>query len=143
MSGQKNTPRVMKRYRLPAYCDCREVIMRELDGKDELEAAIWADKHKSSAAADSPFAELQADHREAMRLSLVQVDGVAVNVGGVPFMAMNDWSLRTMRMISAFFADLNGVDPGELKNAVAAGEIITGGPIEEPEPAEVGGGVPR
>jgi len=115
----------MKLFKLPSYCDIATVVVRELDGKDELEAAIWADKNQNSALSDSAKALFQGEQRESIRLSLVQVDGVAVNVGGVPYMAMDDWSFRTQRFIREFYADLNGVELDELKNAVAGAEVLT------------------
>lgn len=119
------TPRTMKRYPLPEYCDCRSVVMRELDTRDEIEAAIWADKAANSALADSQMAAFQADQRESIRLALVEVDGVEVNVGGMPYKAMDGWSMRTMRFIREFYADLNGVEQDDLKNALKGAKVLT------------------
>lgn len=122
-AAQMYGPRLVKRYTLPDYCDCQSIVMRELDGKDELEAAIWADQNKSSVL-EGTMAAFQADQRESIRLSIVQVDDVAVNVDGAPFREMNEWSFRTMRFVREFFADLNGVEEGDLKNAVTGAEIM-------------------
>lgn len=132
---EPNGHRIMKRYSLPDYCDVATLVMRELDGTDEIEAAIWADKNKSSALASSPIAAMESEQRESIRLSLVEVDGEPVNVGGIPYAAMNDWSYRTMRFVNQFFLDLNGVEISEVKNAVAAGEIISN-PSQDPEDVE-------
>lgn len=124
-------PRLRKRYPLPDYCDCREVVMRELEAVDDVQSAIWADAHASSALKGSAIAAIQADKRESIRLSLVEVDGEPVNRDGVPFMAMDRWSHRTLIYIEAFFQDLNGVDMGDVKNAVAGGTVDVLAPQRE------------
>lgn len=118
-------PKLKKRYRLPAGCSVREVVMRELDGNDEVEAAVMAEQRASSATKGSVAGMIGAEQREAIRLSLCEVDGKPVNADGVPFMAMDRWTMRTMRAINRFFADLNGLPEDELKNAVAGAEVVT------------------
>jgi len=126
-----NAPRLIKRYPLPEYCDCREVVMRELEAKDDIQSAIWADQNASSALKGSAIAAIQADKRESIRCSLVEVDGEPVNLDGVPFMAMDSWSHRTLIYIEAFFNDLNGVEMEDVKKAVAGGAIVTATPRAE------------
>ena len=117
-----------KRYQLPDYCTVREVVMRELDGQDDIEASIWADKNATSAIRGSAVAAMVADQRESIRLSLLEVDGVPVNHDGIPFTAMDDWTSVTFRFLQQFYADLNGAKENDLKNSIAGAEIIVGNP---------------
>jgi hypothetical protein len=97
--------------------------MKELTAKDEIEAAVWADKFMSEALRNSAMAAIGAEQREAMRLSLVEVDGEPVNQNGVPFLAMDSWSLKTIRLAQTAFNDLNGVDAEDLKNFKASARV--------------------
>jgi hypothetical protein len=117
-----------KRYTLPDYCSVQSVVMRELDGQDDIEASIWADKNATSAIKDSAVAAMIADQRESVRLSLLEVDGKPVNHDGLPFMAMDNWTSRTMRFLLSFYADLNGAKEEDLKNSVAGAQEIVAYP---------------
>jgi len=123
--GPAKPTRMMKLFKVPPGMDFSSIVIRELDGTDELEAAIWADKNQNSALSDSVKAAFQGEQRECIRLSIVQVDGKAVNTNGLPFMAMDGWSFRSLRYLKEFFADLNGVEYDDVKNAVAGAEILT------------------
>jgi hypothetical protein len=101
---------------MPERCDVTELVMRELDGDDQIEASIWADKKLSSAMRDSAVAMYAAEQREAIRISLVEVDGQQVNLDGIPFSGMDTWSMRTMRFVLKAFADLNGAEASELES---------------------------
>jgi len=123
-----------KRYQLPDYCTIREVVMRELDGQDDIEASIWADKNATSAIKGSAVAAMVADQRESIRLSLLEVDGLPVNHDGIPYRAMDDFTSVTFRFLQQFYADMNGAKEDDLKNAIAGAEVITSHPRHtEPE----------
>ena len=127
-----------KRYTLPSYCSVQSVVMRELDGQDDIEASVWADKNASSTVKESAVAAMVADQRESIRLSLLEVDGKPVNHDGLPFMAMDHWSSRTFRFLQQFYGDLNGATNEDLKNAVTGAELIsrlTPGHGDSPEEA--------
>jgi hypothetical protein len=113
-----------KRFQLPDYCSIREVVMRELDGQDDIEASIWADKNATSAIKGSAVAAMVADQRESIRLSLLEVDGTPVNHDGIPFMAMDDFTSVTFRFLLQFYSDMNGAKEDDLKNAIAGAEIV-------------------
>lgn len=102
---------------------CKEFVMRELTAKDEIEAAIWADKKRSSAG-DGVLSIVGGEQREAMRLSFVAVDGKPVNEGGIPFVGMDNWTYRTMRFVQRAFADLNGVEQSDLDSFAEGAEIM-------------------
>lgn len=107
-----------KRFVLPKGLSCGEMVVRELSGKDDLTAAQRADAKLSADEKLNPIVSMQVQRREAMRLSLVEVDGRKVNLGE-PFMNLDDWSQRTVVFLSRAFEELNGVKEDELKNFLA------------------------
>lgn len=133
MATGKGSGQLRKRYRLPAGCSCNEFVMRELTNKDRVEAAIWADQHKNAAAPDDAYAQVDQRLHEAVRLALVAVDGEAVNANGVPYMALDKWTERTMTFAMRAYQDLNGIDPEEVEDFLRGAEIVseTPGPDSE------------
>lgn len=118
---------MQKRFTLPDYCTVGEFVMRELTAKDELTASIFAEKFMSDALRNSAVATIAAEQREAMRIALVEVDGKPVNVDGIPYMAMDEWSMRTIRFAQMAFNELNGIESDDLKNFRAGGQIVDPG----------------
>lgn len=126
---RSNGAPLKKRYKLPAGCNCREFIMRELQNRDSIEAGIWADRNAS--AADSDRGRLAAELVESVRLSLVEVDGKRMQPG-MPFMEMDNWSQRTMRFLLEAYQELNGVQEEELGNFMATAELVEDKPSSDP-----------
>lgn len=128
-------PRLQKRFTLPEGCSCREFVMRELDGNDELQIALWVEKKTTGVIANNAIALMKLETRESQRMALVEVDAVAVNVNGIPYAAFDKWTQRTMRFAIDAFGELNGVDMDELKNFRAGAEVVgaTTTPAEEDE----------
>lgn len=92
--------------------------MRELLARDEY--AVSASLH--SRDTDDSMIRFN----ESLRVSLVEVDGIPVNRGGIPYQAMDEWSARTMRFATKAFLDLNGnVEEAELADFVTAGEVVS------------------
>lgn len=116
-------PRLKKLWKLPPGCDIKSFVMREVGAKDEMEAAIWAEKSLSSAERTNAMAVVGAQQRECMRLSLVEVDGSPVNHDGIPFKAMDQYSIKTLRFLQYAFNLMNGVDDDDLKNFEAGAEV--------------------
>ena len=116
---------------------CKWFVMRELDGMDDIEIGVWVDKRSTSAvsggknAATMIAAAVSLQQHEAMRRALVSVNGVPVNVGGVPFKEFDRWSHRTMRVVQEAFRKLNGVEDEELEKQMA-GEATTESKTEDP-----------
>lgn len=131
---------IAKEFEVPAKGADRynfhKVVMRELNGQDRIEASIWADKNINPALEESIVGQMDTQQREALRLSIVAVDGKRVNTGGVPFMAMDEWNIRSMRFLEACFNDLNGVDLDEVKNSIASGKVVEIPGAEEMEEIE-------
>lgn len=113
----------MKRYHLPDGCNCKSFVMRELRGTDEKQAAMLADKMSSSA--DGEAGRLNQAMRESMRLSLVYVDGQRVNENGVPYLDMDKWTSKTMRLALEAYQELNGVEDDEIEDFRKGSEIVT------------------
>jgi hypothetical protein len=113
-----------KRYRLPAGLSCQEFVMRELTAEDELEAAMWADKRRTSAH-DGILSMVGIEQREAMRLSLVEVAGQSVTCDGVPSQELDGWRSRTMRFVLLAFNDLNAVDVEDLSRFRLGAEVLS------------------
>ncbi len=109
--------KLVKKFTFKEGYDCKTLVIRELTGIDEMEAAVWADKHSTSAVGTTA----RNEQAEAMRLSIVEVDGKKVVQ---PYMQIDDWGFRTIRLLRECFAEVNGVDPSEVKNVLAEAEII-------------------
>ncbi len=117
-----------KRFRLPAGCSISEVVVRELVAADELTAALWTEANAPADMLETPAGQIHAEQRELVRVSMCEVDGVEVNVDGVPFMGMDQWSLRTFRAVRLFFNEVNTLDDKELRKSLAAAEVVVAGP---------------
>lgn len=125
-NGQKGSGLLQKRYRLPPGCSCSEFVMRELINQDRIEAAIRTDANKTSAMPDDVFSIVDEKLNEAVRLALVSVDGEPVNTDGVPYIAMDRWTERTMTFAMRAYQDLNGIDPEEAEDFIKGAEVVTG-----------------
>ena len=120
---------MQKRFHLPAHkageppYSCQSFVLRELTAGDQREAALWADRRRD-ATSDSPLAQFQQERFEALRLSLVEVDGKPVNQDGIPFLALDDWTYRTLVFARLAFNSLNGADDEALEGFLAGAEIV-------------------
>lgn len=134
---QRGSGKLRKRYRLPPGCSCKEFVMRELTNADRLEAAIRADASKSSAMPDDIGNQIEHRRVEAVRLSLVSVDGKPVNVD-LPYAGMDAWTERTLTFAMTAYQDLNGIEPEEVEDFLKGAEPILetcGGAAAEPTTA--------
>jgi len=98
----------------------KSIKMREICGDDEVTIGAWADQRLAfkglSKKADKDRSVVDdALAQESVRISIVEVDGEAVNLNGVPFARMDQWSRRTLRFVGAAFRQLNGVEDDEVK----------------------------
>lgn len=119
-----------KEFTLPDKCSCKTFVMRELTADDELQASMWADMKITTKPGNQVLSMMGVEQQEAMRLALVSVDGVPVNVEGLPFADMDNWTYRTMRFVQAAFQDLNGVDATDLRS-FTTGAVIQAGQIPQ------------
>lgn len=118
---------VIRRFVMPpGIRDIREVFIRELDSKDEIEAAIMCDSLMSAIEKASYKLTMEAERRESLRISIVGVGrgqrgGVTyehTNDGGVPYGAPNNWSLKTWACLHRYFAEVNGVPTSEINEGI-------------------------
>lgn len=119
--------RLVKTFTLPAGLDCQEITIRELTGKDDITIAVWTEQRvKGDSALKENFtAALGVEMQEAMRCSIVAVDGVPAD-GPMGFRGMDDWSKRTMRFLQDGFNDINGVDSEDLKKFRSSAVVVNG-----------------
>ncbi len=96
-----------RRYPCPPGLSVSSFVMRQLDGEDDVEAAMAADVRAGSAAPQDTSARNIIDVRERIRRSLVRVNDRAVNVGGEPYGGIDHWSLATIRFAERAFVELN------------------------------------
>ena len=97
----------------------RKIVVREIDGNDEVLAAGWADERKKQKgeAAGNPFLEL-------IRVSIVSVDGKKVN----PVTGCEDfysWKARARNFVMRCYNDLNGLDEEEVKACLKGAMDVT------------------
>lgn len=119
--------RLTKRYPMPKRCDCREFVMRELDGNDEIEISLWVERKMSAhPSRENPLAWTTVQRNEEMKRALMEVDGKAVNVDGVPFDEMDEWSERTKKFMRMAFDELNGLEAGEVEKFKAGAQVVLG-----------------
>lgn len=132
MKDQRGRGLTTRRFKLPARCSVGEIVMRELDGRDDIEIAIRTKQKLNSATEDNPAAIMAIQQNEAYRAALVEVDGEAVPVDG-PYVAMDRWTQRTMTFVGRAFNALNGVQGDELKEFLA--EDKGDAPASDEDPA--------
>lgn len=113
------------RFELPAGCNCRSITMREIDGNDEIQAAVWAEKHIAPVLKKNTVALMGQEQFESIRVSVVAVDDKLVNLDGVAYREMDRWNLKTKRYLMAFYGELNGVTSDELEAAKTTGKAVT------------------
>lgn len=121
-----------KRYELPPGCTdrkgrpVRSVVVRELDGSDELQAALWLEQNAPATALETQAGMLAAEQRELIRMSLVEVNDEEVNLDGVPWMGMDQWTIKTFRVVRMYYVDVNAVDDMEIRKSLAGAVVVSG-----------------
>lgn len=114
---------MIKRYTMPKGSPASTVTMRELSGRDELEAAKAADALTPQKTVE---ALTDAERREAVRISLVEIDGKAID-HAVPLFEIDEWPRRARKALEAFFADLNGINRSDVDKCTASAESLSDG----------------
>lgn len=131
---------LIKRFVMPSSVgECREVFMRELTSKDEIQAAIWADATMSPIEKASHRLAADAERRESIRIAIVgigeRVGGrraaddapVAyrmVNHDGVPFDEPTNWTTKAWAALSTYFGEVNGVPMDELASGLQEARTV-------------------
>lgn len=129
---------MIRRYVLPRnVTDCREVFMREITSRDEIEAAIMADATMSMIEKASMRLSGDAERRECVRLAICALGKLAdknnpasavvyeqVNHEGEPFAEINDWKGKTWTCLQTYFGTLNGVPTEELAEGLVGAQTV-------------------
>lgn len=124
MSDKKHL--IHKRFVFPKGCSVKEMVIREIDGKDELQAARFASAKVGSA--DSLSAAVMDEN---LRVSVVSVDGKKVQQ---PYMGMDSWSTKTRRLLVEAWATLNSVEDEAVADFLSSSEVLV---EESPEVQEI------
>jgi hypothetical protein len=100
------------------HVSIKSFAIRETNGKDEDRAALLA---RAKGGAATMLEEL-------VRLSLVEVDGQAVNTDpAVPYVAFDEWNSRTRTFVLNAYKRLNGItEEDNAEGFLASGELIPG-----------------
>ena len=133
--------RLEKEFRAPKGINAfKTVVVRELDGNDEVQIAVWCDGKRGQPgfSKDNLTAELQLQRNEAIRCSIVSVDGKPVNVNGAPWAGYDEWPRRAKLAVGRFHDDLNGLDTADLEKCVTEGKPVNA-PRNQQEGASTGG----
>ena len=122
-------PRDIARFDFPPeISEARAVYLFEMKAKDELAAAEMADATMTDVERKSAHRALEAERREAIRLSIVGLIVEDENTGALqrrhidqsaPLMEIDDWSSKAWAALRTFFGDLNGIPVEELGKSVA------------------------
>ncbi len=117
-------PMRMKRWTLPGGLDCKTIVMRAINGIDQLDVAAWVGARATSAHKNDIMSMVEIRKHEAARKAIVAVDDQLVGQDGVPFMAIDKWGQDTMQCVMAYYLELNAVEPEELKKSLDEAEEI-------------------
>lgn len=119
-----------KRYPMPKGTEAKTITMRELRGGDEILAALAADQIMTASAKMNIALAMQYERRESARLSIVEIDGVALAADDPKRQQIDDWGLRAWTAIMRFYGDLNGLPEDELGNCLTGAVDVTSAPSE-------------
>lgn len=121
-----------KRFTLPPGCTDKHgnpvetVVVRELDGNDEIQAALWMEANAKPEALESMAGAMAAEQRELVRISLVEVNDDPVNLDGVPWMGMDEWTIKTFRAVRMYYVNVNTFDDSAMRKSLAGAEVVSG-----------------
>lgn len=113
-----------RRWTLPPGLDCKTFVMREIDAKDEQEAARMAESRMDPGKRTDIKLLFDAEQRERQRISLEEVDGNPVNTDA-PFFGMDKWTSKTMLCVTDAFSTLNSIPEDELKKFRESSQLVT------------------
>lgn len=126
-----------ERFKAPVKCqgDCRDIIIKELSGEDDIAAAVAVDEKLGQPGfkSDNFAAIMRLERQERIRQSVVAVDGKQVSPTK-PF-NMEAFGSTTKLWIGRCFDKLNGLDEEDLKKSLAEGEAVDLGRLTSGEAA--------
>lgn len=110
-----------KRFPLPKGHPIKTIGIRELTGRDDIQIATMLEAKVTPSMRENDDVVTNARAMENLRAAIVEVDGRPVDQA-VPFTALDGWPKKTHGVLFAFFNELNGVDPDDVKKAIAEAE---------------------
>lgn len=143
--GERFPDTHIKRFVMPSGLDCREIFIREITSKDEINASIFADATASAIEKGSNRMMNDVERREAIRISIVGIgEGPAVprpvpgkpvpvpiatryrhvNHDGAPLGEINDWRAKAWTALHAYFAEVNGVPTDEIRSGLEGAQTV-------------------
>lgn len=131
--AQRLPRRFVRRFVMPSTIrDCAEVFILELNSREELDAAVYADATMTGIERASVKLTNEAEQKEAVRLSIVgigeMIDGVVVyrhtNNEGIPLAEANDWARKTWICLHSYFSQVNGVPTEELAEGILGARTV-------------------
>jgi hypothetical protein len=137
---------MIKRFVMPSTVRvAREVFIREVTSKDEIDAAIFADAVSSPAEKASNRLMNDAERREIIRLAIVGIgNGDApqapqlgkpmaappevryrhVNHDGVPLEEINGWTQGAWSALYSYYGEVNGVPVDEVLEGLKGARTV-------------------
>lgn len=132
--------RFIQRFVMPPNIrECREVFVMEITSREELRAAAMADAMMSPQERASRKLAEDAEKREAIRLSIVgigyrkggwrapetaPVEYRHVNSDDLPFVEINDWSMKAWSALHVWFGQVNGVPMDEIAKGIEEAQTV-------------------
>src|SRR5262245_12151728 len=110
--GEEGIPKPVERtINLSGRFSCRQFVIRELTGMDEIEIGECVDRRLSGRKMPTDAAQAGAiialtHQRESLRRSLVSVDGKSVNQDGVAYAHLERHTVRTINRMQQEFNKL-------------------------------------
>lgn len=103
---------------------CQEFVMRELLATDQEMAAHLAEENAKDDDTDKKRGERYVT--QAIRMSLVEIDGEKVNHLILPLTQIDGWSLATMAFLRLAFEHMNGGSDDEVEDFFKAATEVSG-----------------
>jgi len=102
----------------------RSIVLRELLAfeHDVVEANVEA--FHGAKAAKSDQARSYARVVESVRLSIVEVDGMAVDAGE-PYMGLDNWTQKKLSTVISLYAKINGSEDAEVERFLASSRPVS------------------
>ena len=113
--------KLQKEFRAPrGVTTFARIVVCELDGYQELDAANWADMKiaESKLKPDNFWDRAKIEQAERTRASIVSVDGVSVQKAGAPWAGFDKWPRKAQSAATRFFHALNDIDEADLEKCV-------------------------
>lgn len=131
---ERHQGRTIARFDFPSRIrEARAIYIKEINSRDEIEAAKLADAQMSDLEKRSIKLTSEAERRETVRIACVGLvtRGEPIQYkhlnGSMPWMDVDNWSVKAVTCLSIFYGNLNGIPNDEIAEGLK-GQRIIGGP---------------